>query len=427
MAASANPAGILACILGLCASVLTGQTPPPIAPVSISLEQAVQLALDKNPSLGAQRLNIDQARAGEITAALKPNPLISIDSEDFPIFSPKYLNFQNLSENQEFTHALSYTIERGGKRRKRMAVARDNTEVAARNTDDAARQLRFQVSQTFIAVLLAKANLEFARQDLRDYTQVVDLNRRRMEAGDISEGDFLKIVLQKLQFEQDVAAADLALAQGKVGLRQLLGYETVPPDFDVTGALEHKRRIVVLPEIQQQALLHRPDLGASRSGVKLATDTVALAYANRARDLGTGTEFKRNGTINGVGFSFNIEIPIHDRNQGEIARSRYALRQSLQQDNAARIAVLTDVDNAYQAFHNADAVATLYETGYLEQARSSRDISRYGFRSGAASLLDLLDAERSYRAIQLAYRQALAAYMTSVEQINMAVGAQVMP
>jgi cobalt-zinc-cadmium efflux system outer membrane protein len=409
-------------------ALLNAQTPPaaPSPPV-ISLDQAVQLALLNNQTLRAQRLNIDQARAGETTAALKPNPVYSMVNEDFPIFTPSQLTLDNLSQNQEFLQSISYTIERGDKRNKRLQVAKDTTDVSTRGVADAERQLRYQVAQAFIGVLLAKSNLELARQDLKDFANVVEINRLRMQAGDISKGDFLKIALQKLQFEQDLAAADLALAQSKVGLRQLLGYQNIAPDYDVSGALEHQRRVVLPDELEKQALANRPDLRGAQSGVKLADDTVSLAYGNRARDLTAEGEYKRNGPVNGVGFGISIDIPIHDRNQGEIARSQFAARQAREVEAAARVTVLSDVRNAYEAFKNSDQVATLFESGYLDQARDSREISLYSYRRGASTLLDLLDAERSYRAVQLAYRQALAAYMAAAEQVNAAVGAQVIP
>jgi cobalt-zinc-cadmium efflux system outer membrane protein len=408
--------------------VLNAQTPPAAPPPTVlSLDQAVQMALLNNQTLLAQRLNIDQARAGETTAALKPNPVYSMVNEDFPIFTPSQMTFDNLSQNQEFLQSISYTIERGDKRNKRIQVAKDTTDVSARGVADAERQLRYQVAQAFIGVLLAKSNLELARQDLKDFANVVEINRQRMQAGDISKGDFLKIALQKLQFEQDVAAADLALALSKVGLRQLLGYQNIAPDYEVSGALEHKRRVVLPEELEKQALANRPDLRGAQSGVKLADDTVTLAYGNRARDLTAEGEYKRNGPVNGVGFGISIDIPIHDRNQGEIARSQFAARQAREVEAAARVTVLSDVRNAYEAFKNSDQVATLFESGYLDQARDSREISLYSYRRGASTLLDLLDAERSYRAVQLAYRQALAAYMAATEQVNAAVGAQVIP
>ncbi len=392
----------------------------------LTLEDLVQLALKQNQSLRAQRLAIDQAKANEITAALKPNPVFSNLNEDFQILNPGNISLQNLRTNQEFTNSVSYTIERGGKREKRIQVAQDTTDFTTWTVADSERQLRFQVAQAFIGALLAKSNLEFARANFNDFKQVIDINKRRMDAGDISEADYLKITLQQLQVEQDVSAAEVALVQGKAALRQLAGYETVPEDFDLAGELQHTKYSVTQADLEKEALLARPDFQAAQSAVKLANDTVELAYGNRARDLMLDTEFKRNGEINGVGFGISIEIPTHDRNQGEIARSKAAAGQALEEAEAARVGVLTDVTSSYAGYKTGDQVLALYESGYLNQSAQSRDISNYAYQRGAASLLDLLDAERSYRATQLAYRQALAAYMASVEQVNLAVGKRVM-
>jgi cobalt-zinc-cadmium efflux system outer membrane protein len=390
------------------------------------MDEAVRLAIQNNQQLRAQRFNVNQSMANEITAALKPNPVFASANEDFPVFSPNYLTLDTLRTAQEFNQSVSYLVERGGKRERRIDVARDNTDVTSKLVRDAERQLRFQVVQTFTNVLLAKSNLQFAQDSLKDFSQVVEINKRRLDAGDISEGDFLKIQLQQLQFEQDVSAAELALTQSKASLRQLLGYSGIPEDFDVKGELAYKQYPVNLDELQQQALSERPDLQAAISGLKLANDTVALAYANRTRDLIGETEYKRNGILNTLGFGLQIEIPIHNRNQGEIARSQAAVRQADESRMAAQYGVLTDVVNAFWSFRTNGHIVELYESGYLERATRSRDITNYAYRRGAASLLDLLDAERSYRAIQLAYRQALSAYMISSEQINFVIGRQVL-
>jgi len=255
----------------------------------------------------------------------------------------------------------------------------------------------------------------------------VEINKQRMNAGDIAEADYLKIKLQQLQFEQDVSAAQIALVQGKAALRQLVGYDTVPENFDLIGDLVHTRSAATQKDLEKEALLSRPDYLAAQSVVKLANDTVTLAYGNRARDLTVESEYKRSGLINGLGFGLSIELPIHDRNQGEIARSKAAANQAVESAESVRVEVLTDVRNAYAGYQTAEEVASLYESGYLNQAEQSRDISGYAYQRGAASLLDMLDAERSYRATQLAYRQTLAAYMTSTEQINFVVGKKVMP
>ncbi len=423
------PVGIAAAVLvGLSLPVpASAQVPPAPQPVTgpITKDQAVALAVAHNQSLRAARLGIDQSRAGEITASLKPNPVFTSVNQDFPVFTPSQLTWTNLANNQSFAQSLSYVVERGGKRDRRIQVARDTTEMTARTVDDAERQLRFQVGQAFVGVLLAKANLESAQADLKDFTQVVELNRQRVASGDLAEGDFLKIELQMLQFQQDVAAAEIALVQGKASLRQLLGYEIVPADFDVAGTLAHPKAAVTLQVLQNEATSTRPDLLAARANTKVAQGTLDLARANRARDVTFEVEYDRNGPVNGIGGGVSFELPIHDRNQGEIARSQFALSQARESEGAALATVLTDVVNAFAGYETNEKVASLFESGYLAQAQQSRDISRYSFAKGASALLDLLDAERTYRATELSYRQALAALMTSVEQLNFAVGKQV--
>jgi len=399
---------------------------PPNLPKSISKDDAVRIALAYNQALRAQRLNIDQSKAEEITALLKPNPTFSSLVDTIPIFSPSTIRFNT----EIYSEALSYTVERGGKREKRGVVARDNTQVAAQTVTDNERTLRFSVVQAFIDVVLAKSVLQFAKDDLGNFAEEVDLNRARVVAGDLAEGDYLKLSIQKLQLEQAVSAGQLGLVQARAALRQLLGYQSVADDFDVTGELVHHKQSGTLADLQNQALRNRPDLQAAHTGVKLANDTVSLAFGNRAKDWTWGTDYTfqsvgNDGTGNAIGFSWSVDLPIHDRNQGEIARSQAAVRQSIETESSAQVGVLTDVVNAYYGLQSNEEIVALYESGYLSQATQSRDISNYAYQHGAASILDVLDAERSYRATQLAYRQALAAHMIAAEQLNEAVGTQV--
>lgn len=393
----------------------------PLLPSLISMEDAVRIALAHNQALRAQRLNIDESKAGEITAGLKPNPTLSTIVDQIPIFSPQTIRLGT----QAYTQALSYTVERGGKREKRVVVAKDNTDAAAQTVSDNERTLRFQVAQAFINLVLAKSVLQFAKEDLANFTNVVDLNRARLTAGDLAEGDYLKLSLQKLQFEQDVSTSDLAVVQARATLRQLLGYESVAENFDVTGTLEHKKQLLILVDLNRQALENRPDLQAAKTNVKLANDTVSLAFGNRAKDWTFSGDYTNQGATNGIGASFSIDLPIHDRNQGEIARSQAAVKQAAESQSSTEVTVRTDVVNAYYGFKTSDEVVGLYEGGYLNQATQSRDISNYAYQRGAATILDVLDAERSYRSTQLAYRQALAAYMIAGEQVNQVVGTQV--
>jgi cobalt-zinc-cadmium efflux system outer membrane protein len=399
-------------------TALQAQNPPDL----ISMDDAVRIALAYNQTLRAQRLNVDQSKAEEITAGLKPNPTFSSIIDTIPIFSPQTIRLST----QIYSEALSYTVERGGKREKRVAVAKDTTDVTAKTVDDNERQLRFQVVQAYINTVLAKSVLQFAKDDLANYSQELDLNHHRLVAGDLAEGDYLKLSLQKLQFEQDVTSAELGLIQARATLRQLLGYQSVTDDFDVSGTLQHRKQAVTLDELTRQAIANRPDLAAAHSSVMLANDTVALAFGNRVKDWTWGADYtNQNFGINGVGVSLSFDLPIHDRNQGEIARSQAAVKQAREQESSAEIGVKTDVVNAYYGLDTNEKVVNLYEGGYLNQATQSRDISNYAYQRGAATILDVLDAERSYRATQLAYRQAVAAFMIAAQQVNQAVGSQV--
>jgi len=400
--------------------------PAPPALSRIAMVDAVRLALERNHQLRAQRLNVDLSKADEITAALKLNPTLTSTNENFPIFSPSDLfSWDNFANNQNFVESVSYLFERGGKRAKRTQVARDTTTAASQTVTDNERQLEFQTEQAFISVLLANSTVELAREDLKNFANVVDVNRERLRAGDLAEADFYKISLQKLQFEQDLSSAEVAVVQAKAALRQNVGYESLTDDFEVAGDLLYRKYAVTLDDLKRDALIARPDWLAAQTGVTLAQHTQDLAFANRARDVTGGLEYDRAGPLNSVGFSVSVDLPFHDRNQGNIAHAKVAIAQATELQDFARSTVLTDVVNAYATFQTSEKVLTLYQSGYLDQAKQSLDITTYVYQQGSGTLLDLLDAERTYRSTQLAYRQALAAYMTSVQQINQAVGRQV--
>jgi cobalt-zinc-cadmium efflux system outer membrane protein len=393
----------------------------------VSMDDAVRLALARNQSLRAQRLTIEAARADEITAALKPNPGVAIGADGLTPFSPSQITPDFLKNGVSYSGSVDYLFERGGKRQKRILTARDATDVTAKTVLDDERQLRFQTEQAFIDVLLAKSVLDLANQNLASFSSVVDLNRQRVSSGDLAEGDFYKISLQKLQFEQDQSAAEVGLVQAKAALRQLMGFDTVTDDFDVVGDLAYDKHDLNLQDLERQAIATRPDLLAAQSSVTLARDAARAERANAARDVDGSVNYSHTGPDNQVGVGVAIELPIHDRNQGNIAKADIGARQAVEVEAATRYGVVTDVVNAFAAFQAASKVVALFRSGYLDQARQSLDISTYVFQRGAGTLLDLLDAERTNRDTQLAYRQALAAYLTSVRQINLAVGKRVIP
>jgi outer membrane protein, heavy metal efflux system len=417
--------GLAAVLLG--AGALRAQAAAPAPAVRIDLEQAIHLALAHNHALKAAETQIEQSQAEEITASLRPNPVFTWDALFLPLFSPSQLNSSYLNNITEFDAAVAYTIERGHKRQARMRAARDLTAVTRSQVKDSERALTFNVAQQFLSALLAKSNLAFARQNLKSFQQTLQLSDQRYRSGAISEGDLLKIKLQELQFQTDVSGAQLALVQSLDGLRGLVGYDAVPADYDIIGKLDYTPLKPNQQDLELMALGDRPDLRAAEQGVEAAHSQFLLAQANGKRNLTASAGYTRVGAANNASFIFNIEIPLFDRNQGEIARSRFAITQSQEQKTAAEQGVMTDVATAYQAVQTGSKVVGLYQSGYLKQSKESLDISQYAYQRGAASLLDFLDAERSYRATQLSYRQALATYMLALEQLREAVGTRNLP
>ena len=407
-----------ACLFGLVSSA-TAQ-----GPVKLTLDQAIGLALKHNHTLQAARTVIQQNQAAEVTANLRPNPTFFTDWEYLPIFTRQQgTPFSDyLQSSTEADMGLSYLIERGHKRARRLQAARDITAVTRSQVSDNERGLTFQVGNLFINVQLAQSTLELAQMDLKSFQQTVDIGEVQYKDGAMSENDYLKIKLQLLQFESDVEQASLNKAQALSDLRQQLGYEQVPAAYDVTGDFEYKPLAVTLDELQAKALQNRPDLRAAMLGVTAANSQYALAKANGKEDPTVTANYSHVNGISTVTWAFSIPLAIFDRNQGNIAQTRIAIRQAEEQQKAASGQVLTDVKDAYEGLEEAAKIAQLLKSKYVDMAQKSRDISEYAYRRGAIALLDFLDAERTYRATQLAYRQAIAAYLASLEQLRQAVG-----
>jgi cobalt-zinc-cadmium efflux system outer membrane protein len=279
----------------------------------------------------------------------------------------------------------------------------------------------------FINVQLAESTLELAEQDLKSFQNTVDIGQERYRVGAISEDDSLKIKLQLLQFETDVQQAQLARVQALSDLRQLLGYESVSADYDVAGQFDYLPLRGNLEDLQLKALQNRPDLRAAQQGVTAANSQYDLQRAMGKPDVTVQANYSHVNGINAATFYGSIPLPIFNRNQGEIARTRFAITQAQEQEKATNGQALTDVRDAYEGLRTNDKVVVLFRSGYLDIAQKDRDISEYAYKRGAASLLDFLDAERSYRATQLAYRQALASYLLALEQLREAVNVRNLP
>jgi cobalt-zinc-cadmium efflux system outer membrane protein len=418
-----RPSLTLGAVVMLTAVRVAAQAPQ----VRVTLDQAIAMALQRNHALLAARSTILQGHASEVTANLRPNPVLLGDAQFLPFFSPGNFTGDYIANSAQFDLGISYLFERGAKRQHRLQAAQDQTAVTTAQVADNERTLTFNVASQGIAALLAESDLDFAQRDLAGFQQTVDVSQTRFDAGAMSQGDLLKIKLQLLQFQMDVSTARLARVQALATLRQLLGYESVPADYEVAGDLVYQPVGLGRDELQALALRQRPDLRAAQLAVAAAQSQRALAQANAKRNLTAQASYTHVAAVNTGSLFANIEVPLFDRNQGEVARTQYAITQSQELSSEQSSLVLTDVANAYEALRTSGQVVQLYESGYLKQAEDSRDISLYAYQRGSATLLDFLDAERSYRATQLAYRQSLSNYMVVLEQLRQAVGTRSLP
>jgi len=428
----ANLAGIAMLACALTSSALAQSH----RPGSITLDEAIQMALQHNHNMLAMITTIQQSQAEEITQNLRPNPTLFGDWEYLPLGSPARQNpglysgqstNDYLKDNTEGDIGLSYLIERGGKRHDRLQAQRDVTAQTRSLVADSGRGLTFQVATLFYNVQLAESMLELAEKDLKSFQETVDISEHQYKAGGLSENDYLMIKLQLLQFESDLEQAQLARVQALSDLRQLLGYESVSQNYDVAGPFEYQPVKGNLEDLQLKALQNRPDLRAAQQGVTAANSQLVLQRAIGKQDVTVQANYSHVNGINAATLYGSIPLPIFNRNQGEIARARFAITQAQELEKATNGQALTDVYDAYQGLRTNDKVVLLYISKYLDVASRSRDISEYSYRHGGTSLLNFLDAERSYRATQLAYRQALASYLVALEQLRQAVGTRVLP
>lgn len=395
--------------------------------VRISLSQAEKMALAHNGNLQAERTQIQQSKANEITASLHPNPVFDTDSLFLPVFSPNEFTSKNLNNNIEFDAGISYPFELGGKRKARMKAASAATSVTTYQVRNDERRLRYRVAEQFINVLYAQSKLAFAKQDLASFAKSLSISQKQYKAGSISHGSLLKIRLQRLLFQTDVESARVAEVRAKNQLRQLVGFSVLPQHYQVIGKLQAKDSRRSLLGLEAEALRLRPDMQAAREGVIEAQGRLRLAKANAYPNLGTTLDYTHLYGLNNLSAYATIAIPVFNRNQGNVARNTARITQAQDRKHAVQEMVLTQVRSAYAQEQSALQVVHLYRSGYLHDAKQSLGISAYAYLRGDTSLINFLDAERSYRKVELNYRQALASAMLTEHRLREVVGMQGAP
>ena len=397
-----------------------------LADEKITLEQALAEALEKNLSLLAERVNISIAEARLITARLRPNPVLSAGGDHLDLLGTGFNEINNAGP-EEFNLRTDFTIERGGKRSSRIAVAQHALGVAELEFLNAVRGLRLEVQSAFVEALLARHRVELARQNLEALNRIVEVNQVRWRAGDVAEVELIRSRVAALQQANALRRAELDLRTVLIRLQTLMGRARPAPDFDVLGELRRETRVAPLEEWLKIALENRPDLLALRRAVQRSAAELQLELARAKPDLTLGSEYRRQqglaGTGNMLGFFVQIPLPVFDRNQGEIARAREELRQAELRVRALEASIRAEVESAYRQWQSSRESLEQIETAMLAQAREVRDITEYAYRRSEASLLEFLDAQRAFNETMQAYYEARAEYAKSLYLLESSAGA----
>jgi len=378
-----------------------------------------------NPTLRAGQIGVDEAKAAEITAYLRPNPALLLTADQLNPFpgGPAHSTFGTLLS----VATLNYLHERQHKRELRRESAQDATKVATSGQADLERTLVFTLRMAFVQTLQEKAILDLAKENLKYYDHVLDVNRERYKAGAIAQVDLDRLELLRVTYESDLQSAEVTLRTAKIQLLALLNDRTPVEQFDVTGPFDFSAEIKPLDEVRQAALDSRPDLRAALQSVEKARTDHRLAIANGSTDPTFGVDAGRNPPIDQyIGFSVSIPLRIFDRNQGEKLRTQLDIERNERLMDATRTQVFSDVDSAYATVTSAVILLQPYKDRYLKQAERVRDTISFSYEHGAASLLDFLNAQADYRSVRLNYLNLVASYLDAANQLNLAVGHEVL-
>jgi cobalt-zinc-cadmium efflux system outer membrane protein len=399
---------------------------PAAAQESLTWEQAKEKFEAANPVLKADAASVEEMKAEEITAFLRPNPQFTM-AEDGTTIAPHNGSWQPL-RGTDLQPSFSYLHEREHKRELRLQSAQEGTAITESQHVDLEINLLFGLRSAFVQTLQAKAVLDLAKADLEYYDKIIDISRSRFRAGDLAKIDLARIELQRVQYESEIETAIVNLRTEKIALLLLIDDRTPVDQFDVTGAFDLGPDLQPLDAYHQIALDNRPDLRAAIETIEQSQTNHKLAISNGSTDPTFSAWYTYNSSNNNpngiqtLGLSVQVPLRIFDKNQGEKKRTLIDIDRSQQAAEAAKAQVFNDVDTAYELVRSNIALIKPYKAQYLDQSVYVHDTITFAYQHGGASLMDFLNAQSDYRVVQLAYLQLIGAYMTAAGQMNLAVG-----
>lgn len=400
-------------------------------PAVLTLQDALQLAASRNPTLAASVNDVEIAEADRLQATRRLNPAVTTGSEGYPLFSSPRPAF---IDGQELTIRVDQEFETAGRRRLRSEGAAASIDIARSLLGDQRRRLALSIQRAYFQAVLAKADREVARASLADIDQVLGITKARLDQGEIAGGELRRLQVERLRFVDDQFATELALKNAKAALLAIMGFIDLGRDFDVSDVLtEVPASLAAISAsaapggldrgaLERQALAARPDLIAARGEERRADSETQLQRALRSPNITVGGGFKRTLTSNGIVFGVTVPVPLFNRNPGGIARAEAERRRATNRSTAAESAVRLDVQQAVNAIEVNQARVRYIEQDTLTAAREARDAVMAAYRVGEAGLIDYLDAQRSFRETLRIYNRALYERRISDFEVAAAIG-----
>jgi cobalt-zinc-cadmium efflux system outer membrane protein len=391
----------------------------------VTLQQAVAEAIDKNLNVLAEKYNVPVAQARIITARLRPNPILSIDGDHLNLLPPRY-NSENMAGPPEYGIRTDFVFERGAKRQRRIDVAEAAVSTAQLQFLNTVRSVVLEVQIAYVELLQAKADLALAEETLEVFHQTVQINTSRVRRGDLAEVELIRTQVAELQFENTVAQARLRVETGRSRLQVLLGRLRTDKLPDATGELRRDDLVLSVDALRERAFASRPDYLALRRDAARSLAELRLQLAQGKVDYSLGTEYRRQqglaGTGNSLGFFFSSNLPVFNRNQGEIQRARQEQSQAEARIRALQATIDNEVETAYLQYRTARESLHRVEGTMLTKATDVRQITERAYRRGGVTFLDFLDAQKAYIDTVQLRNTAMADFAKSLYTIDAATG-----
>ena len=393
-------------------------------PPRLTLADAVKIADERNPELGAARNAVEAASADRTTARTVPNPAFTFESEGSSIFrSPA-------TDGHEYSARIDQDLLVGSRRHLQIQGSETGVTIAQALMDDVRRRLHYEVRRAYLQALLARADQDVAKASLEEIDRVIALNRARLDQGAISGVEFRRLQVERLRFADDVFSGELASRNARSALLALLNMPDLNQPLELAealvptgGAIVPASPLLDVTTLAAQALTIRPDVSAATAGVTRATTETRLQRALRTPAPTVGAGYKHNAGNDTFVFGTTIPLPLFNRNQGTIARAEAELRAAENRAQAVRLAVHLDVQQAVNTVDVNRARVEYIERESLRNAQETRDIILASYRAGAVNLIDFLDAQRAYRDSVRTYNRAVFDYRVSLFLLETAVGA----